>query len=136
MRIRAKLTLQFTVIVTLILIIFSVSIYYLSANYRKKEFYYRLRIKSVNTAKLLSREVTEVNQSILKAIDKNSVNLPEEKIAVYDINNKLIYSSDENRNQQADEKLLNCVRRDKEVHYREDGREVIGLLFEGQPKLL
>ncbi len=32
MRIRAKLTLQFTLIVTLILIIFSVSIYYLSAN--------------------------------------------------------------------------------------------------------
>ena len=42
LNIRARLTLQFTYIVTFILILFSFIIYYFSASYRESEFYSHL----------------------------------------------------------------------------------------------
>lgn len=133
MQIRTKLTYQFTIIVALILILFSTSIYYFSADYRKKEFYSRLKDKAITTAKLLSQDVKEVDTSILKAIDKNSVNnLPKEEVAIYDFRNTLLYNSNDNDSTVAAVELINRIRLEKEIHYTEGESEVIGVLFEGQ----
>lgn len=133
MQIRTKLTFQFTIIVALILILFSIAIYYLSANYRKHEFYSRLKDKAITTAKLLSQDVKEVDPSILKAIDKNSANnLPGEKVAIYDFRNTLLYNSNDDDKTIATEELINRIRLEKEMRYLEGESEAIGVLFEGQ----
>ena len=72
-RIRERLTLQFTLIVTSILLVFATGIYLLSSSYREQEFYARLETKALTTARLLI-EVKEVDNDMLKIIDKNSIN--------------------------------------------------------------
>ena len=134
MQVRTKLTYQFTINVAFILIVFSSAIYYLSAVYRQDEFYSRLKQKAFTTAKLLSQEVKEVDFSILKAIDKNSLNnFPREKIAVYDFQNTLLYKNTEDDSSiSISSELINRVRLKKEIRYTEGENEVIGVLFEGQ----
>ena len=92
MKIRSRLTLQFTVIVASILILFSLTIYFLSAYYRQQEFYSRLQDRAHNTAKLLI-EIEEVSSELLKKIDKSTIALPLEKITIYNEKNELIYNS-------------------------------------------
>jgi signal transduction histidine kinase len=134
MQIRTILTYQFTINVAVILFIFSSSIYYLSADYRQDEFYSRLKQKAITTAKLLSQDVKEVDLSILKAIDKNSLNnFPSEKISVYDFQNHLLYkNTGDDSSIVASYELINNIRLKKEIRYTEGESEVIGLLFEGQ----
>ena len=80
--IRSRLTIQFTYIVSFILILFSFIIYYFSASYREAEFYTRLEKKALTTAKLLI-EVKEVDYELLKIIDKNTLNaLHSEKVMI------------------------------------------------------
>lgn len=50
LNIRSRLTIQFTYIVTSVLILFSLIIYYFSASYREAEFYSRLEKKALTTA--------------------------------------------------------------------------------------
>jgi signal transduction histidine kinase len=93
LRIRERLTLQFTLIVTSILLVFATGIYLLSSSYREQEFYTRLETKALTTARLLI-EVKEVDNNMLKIIDRNSINaMFNEKVLVYDSADQLIYSS-------------------------------------------
>jgi signal transduction histidine kinase len=135
MQIRIKLTYQFTLNVALILVLFSSAIYYLSSDYREDEFYVRLKQKAITTAKLLSQDVKEVDPSILKAIDKNSLNnLPQENIEVYDFKNELIYHNNDNDSTYifASNELINSIRLEKEIRYKKGRNEVLGMLFEGR----
>jgi len=132
MQIRTKITYQFTLIVALILIVFSIAIYYLSANYRQNEFYSRLKDKANTTAKLLI-DVDEVSLDLLKIIDRNSVNnLPGEKVEIYDFKNKLLYNSNDKDTSIVAVKLLNTIRLEKEIQITKGKIEVIGILFEGR----
>jgi hypothetical protein len=95
MKIGTKITLKFNFIVSLILILFSLSVYFTFSNYREEEFYTRLKEEASTTAKLYS-DVEEVTYEVLKKIDKISENvLPDEKVLIYDLNNKLLYSNQE-----------------------------------------
>lgn len=131
MKIRTRLALLFAFIAGSILLLFSLSIYYLSSQYREKEFYIRLRNKAITTAQLLI-EVKEVDKQLLNIIEKNTVNaLYHEKIAVYDYRNKLIFHHEEMGpplNIPPD--VLDRIRLKKEYHYSIDDTEAIGLVFE------
>ncbi|RYF77841.1 MAG: two-component sensor histidine kinase, partial [Cytophagaceae bacterium] len=61
MTIRNRIALQFSLIVASILIVFSVVIYFVSATYRREEFYDRLKNKGRTTVRFLV-EVKEVDQ--------------------------------------------------------------------------
>lgn len=132
MKIRTRITLQFTVIVSVILIVFASGIYYFSANHREEEFFSRLKEKAITTVKLLS-DVDEVDDKLLKIIDRNSTNaLPEERILIFDYNNKLVYSNPDDDKDTVNVTILEKVRTDKEVKFLEGTSEVIGILFEGK----
>jgi signal transduction histidine kinase len=129
LNIRSRLTLQFTYIVTFILILFSVIIYYFSASYREAEFYTRLEKKALTTAKLLI-EVKEVDYNLLKIIDKNSLNsLHEEKVMIYDDQDNQIYNSLDNDSIQVSKPFLEKIRKLKNIRYHEGTNEVVGLIF-------
>src|SRR6218665_1100424 len=93
MKIGTRITLQFNLIVSVILISFAFSIYHIFSKYATEEFYTRLREEATTTARLYS-EIEEVTYDLLKKIDQNAANvLPSEKVLIYDLNNKLLYSS-------------------------------------------
>jgi two-component system sensor histidine kinase ArlS len=131
MKIRTKLALRFTIIVASILIFFALSIYYFSSSYREQEFYSRLKEKANNTAKLLI-DVDEVSSDLLKIIDRNTASLPEERIVVYDYNNKEVYNSTDNESSQPDKEFLNAVRLKGEMKQSDESKELLGILFKGK----
>lgn len=129
MKIRTKLTLTFFLIVIVILTAVSLSIYFFSADYREQEFYTRLRNKAENTAKLLI-EVEEVSTELLKRIEMgNPVNLPNEKIRIFNFKNEELYSSDVDDMLPVDSHLLDEIRLEGELRFRYQGYEVLGFLF-------
>ncbi|HEY3370529.1 MAG TPA: HAMP domain-containing sensor histidine kinase [Prolixibacteraceae bacterium] len=127
--IRTRLALQFTYIVTFILVLFSLIIYYFSASYRETEFYSRLEKKALTTAKLLI-EVKEVDYNLMKIIDRNTLNaLDNEVVLIYDAQNHLIYNSLDNDSNPISKPFLDKIRRFKTIRYHEGQNEAIGLIF-------
>lgn len=94
MNIRYKLTIQFTLIVAAILLIFTSGIYFFSSNYRQNDYYKRLEDRAKTTARLLLN-VKEVDETLLKIIDKNTLALYQEKVYIIDEKNKQIYCNTE-----------------------------------------
>ena len=129
LNIRERLSIQFTYIVTIILVLFSFIIYYFSSDYREAEFYSRLEKKAMTTAKLLI-EVKEVDYNLLKIIDKNSLNaLNSEKVTIFDQNDHQIYNSFDGDSIQISKAFLDEIRLKKSIRYQEGKNESVGLIF-------
>lgn len=131
MKIRTKLTLQFSILVGTILLLFAYSVFYFSSIYRHEEFNSRLSEKARNTVYLLS-DVDEVTPQILKEIGKNTITLPEEQVIIYDLNDKQIFVSKENPHFEISNGLINDVKISKFIEFKDGIREGIGLLFSGK----
>lgn len=130
MQIRTRLTLQFALMAGGMLVIFSVMIYSLSANYRKQEFEDRLKEKAINTAKLLI-EVKEIDDDLMRIIDSaNYSSLENIEVVVYDyFKRRRIYSSGINSGMDFNEELISKIRNSGEYAFRQGDREAVGLLY-------
>ena len=132
MTIRDRITLQFSVFVTVILVTFSVIIYVLFSNFRHDEFVGRLHDKALNSVKLLA-DVDEVNNELLKIIEKNAVNpLPSEEVLIFDSRNKLIYSSPGTESMMVKNSLLDKIRVEKDLQFSDHQVEGVGIFFKGK----
>lgn len=132
MNIRTRLTLRFILITAIIILLGSVLIYVFSAQYRKEDFYTRLHNKANNTAKLLI-EVDEVDTTLLRKLERdNPVSLPNEKIIIFNYQDTMLFSTDEKQVIKIDEDLLNRIRLEDDIRYRQGEFEVLGYLFKGQ----
>ena len=130
MTIRNRIALQFSLIVASILVVFSVLIYLVSATYRREEFYERLKSKARTTVRFLI-EVKEVDRNLLKIIDRNTLTaLFDEKVLIFDAQNRLIYSSVDDQVIHYRAALLNEVRNRKEVETFSGHNELVGLLYQ------
>ena len=69
MNIRTRLTLQFTLLVSGILLLTFLTIYILRVNYVEEDFYGRLEKKALTTTELFVK-VSEVDSALLKKIDR------------------------------------------------------------------
>lgn len=129
MNIRKRLTLLFIGIVFLILSVSFLTIYLLSSDYRKEDFYLRLTSKSINVAKLLI-EVDEVDATLLSKIEQNNpTSLPQERITILNYRNEILYSSDSAQEIAIACDLLDRIRLEGEVRYGKDDFEVLGILY-------
>lgn len=130
MSIRTRLTWQFTIIVTSILVLFFAFIYFFYADFRKEEYYSRLNTKALTTARLLI-EVQEIDHDLLKIIDKNAVNvLHNEKVVIYDQNNSLIYSSTDDRELHIDTSTIQKIRKQGRVEWVHQMNETLGITYD------
>ncbi len=129
MNIRNKLILLFVSIVALILSATSIAVYFFSADYREDEFYTRLNNKARAVARLVI-EVEEVTHDVLRKIEAdNPMNLSKEEVRVYDSDNELLYSSDDENFIEVDNLLIDEVREHKEVRFRRGEYECLGYLY-------
>lgn len=128
MNIRTRLTLLFTVVVSLLLLLFCVSIYLVSEEYRGREYRERLRAEALTSVELLFGRET-INHELFKLLDKNHMTvLNEEEIIIYNYRNQIIYESgtDYLDVSKAD---LDRVRLMGEIYLRNGDREIVGTTY-------
>ena len=129
MNIRTRLTIQFLFIASVIMIVSSVAVYLLSAHYRQVDLYERLKNKANVTARLLIK-VDEIDINLLRKIEKgNPMSLPDEKVIIFSYKNNILFSTDENSAIKTDINLLNKIRLEGEVKYKQGKYEVLGFLY-------
>lgn len=129
MTIRTKIALQFTLIVATILLIFSISIYYLSENYRQKEFYNSLRDRAITTSQLLIKE-KEIDKKLLKIIDQNTLSsLYGVQVLVFNDSNQVAYSNYEADTIYYSPELLNRIRSNEYLETVFADKQVVGTIY-------
>lgn len=129
MNIRTKLVLRFSLIVASILVAFSISVYLLSENYRREEFFSRLESRALTTVRLLVT-VREVDYKLLRIIDKNTINaLFQEKVLVFGTNNQVLYSSLDDFEVGFSNELLDEIRKKRKVEYADGKNEFVGIHY-------
>jgi len=132
MQIKKKLSLQFTLMAGIIMLLFSLIVYLSSASYRRDDYFKRLEDRAESTARLLI-EVEEVDANLLRKIERdNPVSLYDEKIIILDYTNSVIYSSDTLSVILYDLDLLNKIRLEGKVKTRSGEYELLGILFAEQ----
>jgi signal transduction histidine kinase len=136
MKIRAKLTLTFFLLVIVVLTTISVAIYYFSSNYREVDFYRRLRNRAINTARVL-KDVKEVNAELLRRMEKNNpASLPNQYIVIYNEKDEELYRSMGPGVIENDHAILNSIRQQKNLRFHYNNYEVLGFEFNEQPETL
>ncbi|GAB3314074.1 HAMP domain-containing sensor histidine kinase [Larkinella ripae] len=130
MKIRARISVTFLVIVATNLVLFSLAIYFISEYFRQRDFYYRLTDKARITARLLIEE-EEIDPAILRLIERNNLtSLPEEHIVIYDQQDKQIYASADTAHEIVGRHdLLDRVRQQKQLYLRRSKKEIVGLTY-------
>ncbi len=111
MTIRNRIAFQFSLIVAVILIAFSLIIYVRSSDYRETEFYNRLEQRARTTVRFLT-QVEEVDRNLLRIIDRKTlVTLYDQKVLVFDAGNRLLYASIDDDSLIVPSSLLTRIRR-------------------------
>jgi signal transduction histidine kinase len=128
MQIRTRLTLQFTILVSTIVLMAFMAIYFFTYQFSEREFYRRLKDKAVTSAILLIK-VEGVDSALLQVIDRaKRDNLYKETIRIYDHENKEIYFSGDTT-KFLDLESFNNVRKYGEQRIEKSGFDVMGVLF-------
>lgn len=136
MKIKYRITILFTLLVTFILFFVCASIYYFSDLNRKLDFQRRIRNRALSTISLLVK-VEGINRELLQRIDQNMlISLREKSVIVYDNNNKEVYRfRDEGATLVRPEvSVLRYARENGEYVYTKGRREVIAIQYRAGDK--
>ncbi len=93
MQIRTRLTVRFSLIVTIILVVFSNSIFFISSKDREDRFFSVIKSRALSEGKLFSKDVKEVDTNLLRILDKSRISPFSSVIllAIYDDTGKEVY---------------------------------------------
>ena len=129
MQIRARLTLQFTLLVSVIVLAIFVVIYWLRNNYIEDEFYKRLTQKALTSAELLVT-VKEVNAKLLKKIQTtNNDVLYRENLIIYDYKNIKVFSGNDTSRFKVTPEMLNQVQKQHFAKFKQGDFKIVGKLY-------
>jgi signal transduction histidine kinase len=130
MNLRVRFAVWFSLAVAFILSV-TYSITYLeSAKFREQEFFERLQKKALTTQRLLT-DVQEVDSSLLKIIDRNTLTtLSDIRVLVFGDQNRLFYNSVDNDTTRINYTLVEETRREQRIKYLDPKThyQIIGLL--------
>ena len=129
MQIRTRLTLQFILVVTLIILFGFGVIYYTSSNYRKNELYQRLENKARTSAEIFV-SVEQIDSTMLRIFDKTQRDkLPYENVSIYDFRDREIYTNNDSLAFDISEALLDEIRLSGRKEFTQDGFEMLGITY-------
>jgi signal transduction histidine kinase len=130
MQIRTRLTVQFSLLVSGILLVTFLVIYFLAYVNLTDDFYDRLRSKAKSQAELLQK-FAQVNIDVLKALDETNRDLIyNENTLIFDEKNRLIYSNPTNIQNRAihiSNYWLDEIRKAGEIRYQDGDYKVVGI---------
>jgi len=131
MTIRAKMTILFSGIVTLLSLIFCVAIYISTEIHRQTEYKTRLRQEALTAATILFNE-KEVSPDLLKLLTRNQMTvLVQEEIVLFDSNNQIVYQNNPSIKQIA-KNIIDDIRANKEKFWDQDKTEKFGMVFKNK----
>jgi signal transduction histidine kinase len=135
MKIRLKLTLLFSGLFAILLLAFSLAIYFYNANQREEEYFKRLRQLAITKTNLLLR--AHVEPSVLQLIYENSLNtLPQEEVAIYDTSFHLLYHDAMNIDKVKETTgMIDSIRKKKEIHFYVADLQANGFVYEFEKKI-
>lgn len=129
MQIRTRLTLQFSVLVSAIVLITFFIIYSLTLEFSERDFYRRLREKAITSAILLIK-VDQIDSALLQVIDRaKRDNFYRETVHVFDQENKELYFSGDTVKLDITPEILDLIRANQEYHFILKGFQLNGVLF-------
>ncbi|HEX9509727.1 MAG TPA: ATP-binding protein [Puia sp.] len=134
MKIRLKLTLLFSGLFAILLLAFSLAIYFSNANQREEEYFKRLRQLAITKTHLLLG--AHVQPSVLQLIYKSSLNtLPQEEVAIFDTAFHLLYHDAMDIDKVKESRpMIDSILTMKEIHFYVDDLQAIGFLYVFQGK--
>jgi signal transduction histidine kinase len=112
-------------------LIFTLAIFYFSSSYRLNDYIDRLKNRAYTTARLLLN-VKEVDETLLRIIDKNTLALNQESIFIFDEHDKLIYNTSESDFNNRE--LLEKVKEYGEYEFKQGENDAVGLTYEFEKK--
>ncbi len=133
MQIRDRLTLRFSVIVTFILVLFSLAIYYIFSVYREDRFYDSLYADGLTEGRMYSKDVKEIDTTMLRIIDRNTLLAPETGVDVYSDSGKLMYRDPLNVPAHALSKdLFVKIKNNNQVREKDGKDEAMWIYYKGK----
>src|SRR5882724_2286333 len=129
MKIRTRLTLLFSGLFAILLLGFSLAIYFFNANQREEEYFKRLRQLAITKTRLLLG--AKVEPSVLQLIYRNSLNsLPQEEVAIYDTGFIMLYhDAGEIDRVKESRGMIDSIIRLKEIHFYVEDLQAIGFTY-------
>ncbi|MBN8824263.1 MULTISPECIES: HAMP domain-containing sensor histidine kinase [unclassified Spirosoma] len=104
--IRTRLTVQFALLVTVILLLFSLGVYFFSKLYLEKRFFKRLQDRAITTTTLLF-DLQQTDSTVLRVIDAgNKEPLLNENISIYNAKTKQVLFSNNPANTRFHEQFI------------------------------
>lgn len=133
MKIRTKIAFQFTLVVALILALFSLALFFLIRNYTKNEFTDYLKNRAETTARLLIKE-KNIDKRLLKIIDRNTLSsLYAAEVLVFNDKNELAYRNlDSDSTVKYSPALLERIREKGEYVGEYKQKKVVGLVINSE----
>jgi len=134
MKIRLKLTLLFSGLFAVLLLVFSLAVYFYNANQREEGYYKRLRQLAITKTNLLLR--AHVEASVLQLIYENSLNtLPQEEVAIYDTSYHLLYHDAMDIDKVKETTgMIDSIMERKEIHFYVGDLQAIGFVYQFDKK--
>lgn len=129
MTIKFRISLFVSLLFTVIFGIAAIVIVTMFSNFRKEEFRERLRERALTSIKLLI-EVKEVDDQLLKIIDKNTINkLYNDKTIIFNSKQKIIYSSLDDTKISWTSNDLKFLKENKTFFKKSGDNEVYGIYY-------
>jgi signal transduction histidine kinase len=133
MDIRKRLTIQFSLIVVTLFVLFSICVYFFSSLHRKSEFIIRMKNRGITISQRLDN-IKDLDLKLIKEIDKNTKNaLYGETFYIYSSDNKLIYANytSATNNPPPDKEILNKIKNTDKIFYL-GVNEAVGFIYSGK----
>ena len=127
MKIRDRLSLQFTLIFAVLLLVVLATIYLLTYKYRVNDFYDRLQDRAVITAQLFLAEDNLSEEKFRAVQQKYPQSLPSEFVRIYDDENHPVFLKD--RSDQWPQEVIDDVRAKGSLFYSEGNVRTAGIYY-------
>ncbi len=129
MKLKYRITILFTVLVSTILLLVCISVYYFSSLSRQNEFRTRIKNRALTTIRLL-KKVPGINESLLRQIDeKTLVSLEQKSVVIYNGSGKIIYAYTDEHTQPvlANDKIIDRAISRKEYYFSVDKKDAVAI---------
>ena len=127
MKIRTRLSLQFTLISAILLLTVLGGIYLISENNRKNGFKERLTERAITNAQLFLAEDNLSKEKFKEVQKKFPQSLPQEEVHIYDDNYQPVFINE--RQEGWDKGIIDRVKNQKTYYESKDGKQTVGIYY-------
>ena len=127
MKIRDRLSLQFTLVSAVLLFLVLAAIYLVTWENRKKDFYGHLQERAFTNAQLFLAQDNLSEEKFRDVQKKYPQSLPEEIVHIYNDKDQSVFIKDSSFQWQRS--VIDEVRREKSIEYDEGRRQTVGIYY-------